>query len=142
MQNRISNDSPFSKEDLKKGDYTCASNEVIDTSPYNKYKNKRTEVGGIVFSSKKEAGYYSELLLLKSVGEVVDIKCQVPFVLQDGYVWKGMKIRPITYIADFQVTYKDGTIEIIDTKGFITQIYRIKKKMLLYRYPNLIFKEI
>ena len=109
---------------------------------YNKYNNKKTEVGGIVFSSKKEAEYYSELLLLKSVGEVVNIECQVPFVLQDGYVWKEMKIRPITYVADFRVTYNDGRVEVVDTKGFFTQIYKLKKKMLLYRYRNFNFKEV
>lgn len=75
---------------------------------------------------------------------VVSIELQPVFELQEGYVRGGKKIRPITYRGDFRVTYACGRVEIIDSKspGTLTEVYKIKKKMLLYKYPNIVLKEI
>jgi hypothetical protein len=108
----------------------------------NKYHNKPTVIDGILFHSKKEADYYSELMMLKKYGDIVSFERQVPFVLQEGYIINGKKIRPIIYIADFVIEYIDGTEEVVDTKGFRTEIYKLKKKILLYKYPNINFKEV
>lgn len=40
----------------------------------------------------------------------------------------GVKI--CTYVADFRVEYKDGTVEIEDVKGYLTDIYKLKKKLM------------
>ena len=109
----------------------------------SKYKNVKTEVNGILFDSKKEAEYYKNLLLLKQAGEVVDIKLQPEFELQEGYIKDGAKIRPIKYIADFLVVYKDGHIEIIDTKGYRKdKVYLLKKKLFHYKFKSLTIKEV
>lgn len=34
------------------------------------------------------------------------------------------------YYADFKVTYADGRVEVVDVKGFITDVYSLKKKMV------------
>lgn len=107
----------------------------------NKYNNKKTEIDGIKFDSKKESVFYEELKVRKMSGEIIDFEMQVPFELQPGYIRGGHKIRPIYYVADFVATYPDGHKEVIDVKGWRTEMYKLKKKILLYRYPELIFLE-
>ncbi len=108
----------------------------------NKYNAQRTVLDGKIFASKLEAEYYAKLLLLKKAGEITKIECQKPFVLQDKFTHKGKKYTAIKYYADFVVTYKDGRTEVIDTKGHKTNVYNIKKKLLLARYPNINFLEV
>jgi len=35
---------------------------------------------------------------------------------------------------------KDGTTEVVDVKGVETQVFKIKKKMFEYMYPDLSIK--
>lgn len=101
-----------------------------------KYGNKKTTVNGITFDSKKEAKYYTELLALMAADVVTNIKIQPRYTLQDSYKKNGKVIRKIEYVADFEVTYTDGHIEIVDVKGVKTDVYRLKKKLFEYKYPN------
>ena len=107
---------------------------------YNKYKNKKTMVDGFKFDSEMESHYYIYLKQLKEIGEVVDFVLQPIYLLQEGFNLNGKRIRPITYKADFKVIYKDGHEEVIDVKGKITEEFKIKRKMLLYRYRDITFK--
>ena len=107
---------------------------------YNKYKNKKTMVDGIKFDSEMESHYYIYLKQLKEIGEVVDFVLQPAYLLQEGFDLNGKRIRPITYKADFKVIYKDGHEEVIDVKGKLTEEFKIKRKMLLYRYKDINFK--
>ena len=50
---------------------------------------------------------------------------------------KLLVFRPITYIADFRVTYDDGHTEIEDVKGKETEVFRIKRKLFEAAYPDL-----
>lgn len=109
---------------------------------YNKYHNRKTVVDGITFDSKKESDYYCQLKMLKMAGEIDDFELQVPFELQPKYKRDGRIIKAINYIADFVVIYKDGHKEVVDVKGTLTDVYKIKKKMLLYKYKDIIFKEV
>lgn len=107
---------------------------------YNKFKNKKTEIDGIKFDSEMESHYYLYLKELKEEGVVVDFELQPTFILQEGFIKDGKKIRPITYKADFEVTYIDGHIEVIDVKGKMTEEFKLKRKMLLYKYRDINFK--
>jgi len=111
-------------------------------SKKSKYRNKKVIIDGIKFDSKKEANYYKNLIILKRTGFVIDFKLQPRFLLQEGFKKNGETYRPIYYIADFWVKYKDGTEKIIDTKGVKTQVYRLKKKLFEKRYKNLTIEEI
>ena len=102
-----------------------------------KYKNRKTIIDEIMFDSKKEAEYYCELKLRKRAGDIKDFELQPKFVLQKGFRKNGKAIRPITYMADFKVYHTDGTVEIIDVKGFITKEFRIKQKLFDHQYPEL-----
>lgn len=106
----------------------------------SKFHNKKTIVDGILFDSQMESHYYLYLKELKEQGVVVDFKLQPIFILQEGFSKDGKRIQPIKYIADFEVTYNDGHVEIIDVKGKITEAFRIKRKILLYKYRDVDFK--
>lgn len=125
-----------------RSDSVTPASALPGCEPVMKYGNKITEVNGIAFDSKKEAAYYEDLLWRQRTGAVKSIELQPEFVLQPAYEVAGKKIRPIIYKADFKVTEADGHIYYVDTKGMRTQVYLIKKKMLLYRYPDIDFREV
>lgn len=99
-----------------------------------KYGNRKTELDGMTFDSRKEANRYAELKILQKSGWISDLECQHPFVLQPGFEHEGKRIQPIKYIADF--TYLcDGKTVVEDVKSPATRkdkVYQLKKKMMLY----------
>lgn len=110
---------------------------------YSKYKNKKTEVDGIKFDSLKEARRYGELKLLVKAGMIKDLELQPVFELVLRQVYQGKTMRKVSYIADFM--YKDikrGITVVEDVKGFKTDVYKIKMKLFLYKYPDYEFKEV
>lgn len=108
----------------------------------HKYGARKTMVDNINFDSAAEARYYQQLKLLKRAGEVIDFDLQPVYTLVDGFTKNGKKFRPITYRADFLVTYKDGSTKVIDVKGAITKEYTIKRKLFEWRYPDLTIEEV
>ena len=96
-----------------------------------KYHNRKVEIDGIKFDSKKEADYYSELKLRLKAGEIKGFCRQAEFILAPN----------LRYKADFIVFNNDGTAEIIDVKGFKTQVYKDKKKVFEDKF-NLKIKEV
>lgn len=110
----------------------------------NKYKNEITYYKDIRFSSKKEMQRYKELKLMESANLIKDLELQEKFLLQEGYTNKaGKKIRPIYYIADFSyydIEKKEYIVE--DVKGIRTDVYKLKKKIFEYQYPDLVIKEL
>lgn len=111
----------------------------------SKYHSKKTTVDGIVFHSKHEANYYCQLKLRKRAGDIKDFELQPVFELQPGYRRNGLAIRAIKYIADFRIIHNDFSVEIVDCKGSVkiqTKEYRIKKKILLFKYPDINFTEV
>ena len=107
----------------------------------HKYNAKKVKVDGIEFDSKKEANRYFELKMLERAGKIKELKLQPKFLLQDGFERDGKKYRAIFYIADFEYI-KDGKRIVEDVKGVRTQTYKLKKKMFLKKYPQVVFKEI
>lgn len=124
------------------------SNTMITshTTRENKYRNVKVEVDGHVFDSKREAAEYKNLLLLQKAGAIKKIELQPEFELQPSFQDKnGKHYPPIKYRADFKITQDDGKTVVIDVKSKITEkdkVYRMKRKMLLFRYPEINFKEI
>jgi len=102
----------------------------------SKYGNTKTVIDNITFDSKREANYYNTLKLLKRAGEVLQIDlqpefpynmyCTVPGINDGSRVYA----KQYKYVADFRVFYKDGHIEIIDTKGFSTAEFKRKQKIV------------
>jgi protein associated with RNAse G/E len=102
-----------------------------------KYRGVKTNVDGIKFASKLEAMYYNHLKKLREEGIIKSFALQVPFVLQEPFDKKGVHYRGIKYICDFDVIYADGRREIIDTKAWKTDVFKLKEKLFHYKYPEL-----
>ena len=95
----------------------------------SKYSAKKTMVGDKKFDSKKEAKIFVELTLLEKAKAIQDLKTQVKFPL----IKKSAHGREIVYIADF-VYYEDGKMVVEDTKGFKTDVYKLKKRLMAELY--------
>lgn len=99
----------------------------------SKFKNKRTERFGLVFDSGLEADRYGKLKDLEEQGKIHFLERQVKFNLipnqrgEDGKV-----IRGVNYIADFVYQDEDGNTIVEDAKGMLTDVYKIKKKLMLF----------
>lgn len=100
----------------------------------SKYKNKKVVVDNILFDSKKEANYYIYLKMLEDAGKIVDLELQKRFVLQQGFKLHGKTYRAITYVADFVYKDQEGQTHVVDTKGYRTEVYKIKKKLFMKKY--------
>ena len=113
----------------------------------SKYGANKPEVDGITFDSRKEARRYSQLKLMERAGAISDLQLQVKFILipaqrepstfgKRGGIKLGKLIeRECSYIADF--VYLDtstGKTIVEDAKGMKTEVYKIKKKLMLYVY--------
>jgi len=98
----------------------------------------------ITFSSKKEKVRYNQLKLSLQAGEVSELILQPKFLLQDKFVDnKGKTHRAIHYVADFQYKLKGLTVveDVKPSKNFSTDVYKIKKKLFLFNYPQFVFIE-
>lgn len=102
----------------------------------SKYGNKKTKLDGYTFDSKAEALFYSELKIRQKTGEILFFRVQPRYRLLDGFEKDGKRHRPIDYIADFEIHHKDGSIEVVDVKGFKTEVFKIKEKMFNKKYPH------
>lgn len=107
----------------------------------SKYHASRAMIDGIVFASHKESRYYLSLKSREKRGEITDLTLQPEFILQEEFYRNGKKYRPIKYIGDFRYV-EDGHIVVVDVKGYRTKEYMIKKKLFLYRYPDIEFREV
>lgn len=115
----------FKKEEKKPSKY---HNRKVD------YRDPKTGET-ITFDSEKERDYYLILKDRERRGEIRYLTRQYEIEIQPSFIDKrGKKIRRITYKADFAYRdLKDGNTHIIDVKGYKTEIYKLKKKLLAYK---------
>ena len=109
----------------------------------SKYNAKKVVSDGITFDSMKEANRYHELKLMERAGLIKDLELQPEYELICAYTRQdGKKIQAIRYLADFRYLDMRTSKRIVeDVKGMKTQVYLIKKKLLLWRYPDINFIE-
>jgi hypothetical protein len=91
----------------------------------HKFKAQKVKKDGKVFDSKLEARFDNYLQLMQKSGKVIFYLSQVPIRLPGG----------TKYVVDFQVFNDDGTVEFIDTKGYETTEFKIKKREIEAIYP-------
>ena len=106
----------------------------------SKYGNRKVKRDGMVFDSVREANRWNELKLLEKAGEISDLERQVKFVLIPKQYSKKeitktgkpkVAEREVSYVADF--VYKKGDEVVVeDAKGFRTDEYILKRKLMLY----------
>lgn len=113
------------------GNNTRIENSIIGT---NKYKNKKCVYKDMTFDSLKEMQYYKKLELLQNCGRISDLKRQVEFVLIETFKLDDETYRKTKYIADFTYYDDKGNYHVVDTKGFKTKEYLLKKKLMAWKY--------
>lgn len=99
----------------------------------NKFNAVRTVVGDLKFDSKREAAAWLDLKKRERAGEISDLRRQVRFELL-AYCSTG-PVKACAYVADFQ--YLDNAtnkIVVADAKGVVTQLFKLKAKMLKANY--------
>lgn len=122
------------------------NNRAIRWYEPSKYHNRKVIIDGIEFDSEKEGKRYNELKVLAKAGEITDLRRQVKYELIPAQHEMGTRIRgnkvqtvwrcaekAVNYYADF--VYKDkmtGETVVEDTKGMRTEVYKIKKKLMLW----------
>ena len=111
-----------------------------------KYRNSKVVVDGHTFDSTREATIYNGLKMSEEAGVISDLELQPRFLLQPTFKDRyGKTQRAITYFADFRYKEKDGNTVVVDVKSKITEanpVYRLKRKMLLYLFPEIDFREM
>ena len=97
----------------------------------SKYRNRRTEMDGIMFDSMGEAARWAQLRLMERGGLITGLERQVPFVLVEGEKGPGgRRMAPVRYVADFVYMTPDGRRHVEDFKGVRTAVYRFKKRLM------------
>jgi hypothetical protein len=103
----------------------------------NKYHARKEKLDGFTFDSIAEAERYRTLLLLQAAGEIERLEVHPRFVLQDAFTdAAGVRQRAIAYEGDFSY-WQDGWRYVEDVKGAETPVFKLKRKMFLLRYPDL-----
>ena len=112
----------------------------------SKYGNQKITIDNITFGSTGEGLRYKELKLLEKTGQITDLQLQKKFIIVPeirepdtvgprGGVKKGKLIQSAAYyIADFVYYDKNGELIVEDFKGFKTDLYKLKKKLMKYIY--------
>lgn len=94
----------------------------------SKYNNVKVKLDGEWFDSHKEGLRYRELQLMERAGEITELERQVEYEL----IPKQKGERAVKYIADFRYKNKEGQTIVEDVKGYKTEVYKIKRKLMLY----------
>lgn len=144
---------------------SAVGQDISETAPKkNKYGNHPVYVyknGAIRYKKDKSLGdileYYAsqsefkrhhELLLLQRAGKIRDVKRQVPILIQEAFLYHGVREKPIYYVADFMYINSAGKTVVEDVKGYdtakekfmTTSEFRLKWKLLKHRYPDYVFQ--
>ena len=116
------------------------SDDILEKEKPSKYRAKKVTTtlpdGTVhVFDSMKEFARYEELLLMQQAGEISGLEIQKTFVLLPKQKTPdGRAVREVRYLADFVYTNKQGELVVEDVKSPATktQVYKLKKKLMLY----------
>lgn len=114
-----------------------------------KFRNQPVEIDGHRFDSKKEANRYCELKLLQKAGEISHLELQPKFYLygSNGPVLMQSARYPngrrATWSGDFAYFCSKRNKRICeDVKGMRTDMYLLKKAIVIACYPGLEIVEI
>lgn len=122
----------FLKKAEKRGAVTthvCADDDVAAMAKAKKardrgkYGNVKAEADGMVFASKRERGRWMDLRLEEKSGAIKNLQRQVAYPL----CVNGIEI--CRYLADF-VYERDGAVVVEDSKGYRTDVFKIKAKLM------------
>ena len=103
---------------------------LIKDPESQKYGNKKTIVNGVKFDSKLEQYMYGYLELVGA-----DFDFQKKIILVDKFRFNDKGIRATTLTVDF-VVRSNGKTLYVDTKGFATEVAKLKYKLLRHQLKD------
>ena len=104
----------------------------------HKYGAIPTTIDGICFDSKLEAKRYVVLSIAAQTGEIRNLELQPKYEIQPAFTdSSGVKHRAIYFIADFRYEMPDGRVVVEDAKGMETEVFRLKRKLILFTEQEL-----
>lgn len=113
---------------------------VIYSMKGHKYFAHKVDIDGMKFDSKKEYNDWLGLCELEKEGKISNLERQVKIEILPRQTTPEGKFlfHPLRYVADFRYTDKDGKVHVVDSKGYKTEEYKLKKKMVYFRTGILI----
>jgi hypothetical protein len=102
----------------------------------SKYGNVKVSIDGYQFDSKAEAARYTDLRTLAYAGAIEDLQVHPTYELQPAFLRGKIRIQPIRYEADFAYI-ENGRQVAEDVKGVETAEFKLKRKLFLFRYPDI-----
>ena len=104
-----------------------------------KYGNQKNST----HASKRESKRSQELQVMQRAGMIRGLQEQVKYILIPSQRDEQGKVieRQITYTADFVYQDKAGQLVVEDSKGFKTQQYIMRRKMMLW-FHGIRIKEV
>ena len=95
----------------------------------HKYHAKACRVDGIAFPSRKEANRYGELRLLERGGHIRNLEVDAQKAIVYPIEVNGIHVT--SYRPDFRYWHVEQGREVLeDVKGFVTDVFRLKKKLM------------
>lgn len=100
----------------------------------SKYGNRYVKADGYTFDSQAEYGRYCQLVLAVNAKVISGLQVHPRYELQPAFVDnQGQRVKPIVYEADFAY-YENGVMIIEDIKGVETEAFKLKWKLLRYKF--------
>jgi hypothetical protein len=107
-----------------------------DGRKQHKYHAQPVTIDGHRFDSTLEARHFQALKIAAEKGWISDLELQPQFVLQEKLRLPSGKIqRAIVFKGDFRFK-RDGLDICVDSKGFETPMFKIKRKLFRVKYPD------
>lgn len=101
--------------------------------PKSKYHANKVETVEGRFDSQKELMRWMQLKKLQAEGHISDLKRQVRYELIPAQKVDGKTVeKKCVYVADFVYKDPDGKTVVEDAKGYRTDTYIVKRKLMLY----------
>lgn len=100
-------------------------------SKKNKLNSSKCYINGIKFDSIAESKFYLFLKEKLRAGDIQSFSLQPEYELIQSYkrTHDGKDINPLKYRSDFLIQKNDGEVIIVDTKGYETPEFKIKRKL-------------
>jgi hypothetical protein len=131
---------PNSNRKWKPNNSFTNNNDNSINDKVNKYSNDKVVVDNIKFHSKLEARAYNVLKQMLMAKVIKSFEMQVKYSLQDKFRNQlGKMNREIKYFADFVVIGNNDEEFVIDTKGYSTEIAKIKLKLFEYKFNKILY---
>jgi hypothetical protein len=104
----------------------------MQDQPYSRTKGgKRDDLGGMYFRSSWEANYCRYLIWLQEQGEILAWEYE-----PETFRFEGVSRGPYTYLPDFKVTERDGSVAFHEVKGWMDGPSKSRLKRMAKYYPD------